>query len=569
MELSFIFNSLLRRWYLVVAGALIGLLLASQVGSETGITYESRALLNVAPPSSASVGSFFDPDRYIAGQITVLDGRELAEDVAATVQAAGMDLAPNQVRGMTTAEQRPGTNIVEIVVQTDDATVAQKVAQTYADEYLLGQRQRAEQFNAAELEALIKTEADLISRISDYNAEISAAVAAWQAENPREADGTVPNIPPASVLAPEAETFRQITVQELNQVKTARTELELVATSKANSEIVSQANEPRLPVSSDDALLVLAGGVFGAILGLAVAVLWSGLSSTVLDDEEAAEIIGQPLTATVQVRSVSRSGVEKALTDVSPKYAGAVESLAVRCEATGGLRDPLVICVVGTERGAGSTSLSVALAERFANVGARVVLVDGDGRYPELTHASKAASALGIAELFTTTASGEPRPFSDHLAPLDQRVSLLGLGGWSGEVGLRSSAVERVLEAARSGGDVVIVDAGPLLDSASANQFVHESDVVVLTMPARGQKARDLTHVVRALDCDPERLLVVNTHVVGRRRAKILGAGTSTPPRPAPIETAPPPAPKPAPTSEYQPTERSFSRWSREAEDAS
>jgi Mrp family chromosome partitioning ATPase len=390
-------------------------------------------------------------------------------------------------------------------------------------------------------------------------------VTAFQAENST-VDGP-PNIPSPDVIAPEAAAFRQIRIQELNQVLTAKTELELTANAKANSEIVSQANEPGLPVNTDNTLLVLAGGVFGGVLGLAVAVLWAGLSSTVLDEQEAAEIIGQPLTASVQVRSISRSGVEKALTDVSSKYAGAVEGLAVRCEATGGLRDPLVICVVGSERGAGSTSLSVALAERFANVGARVVLVDGDGRYPELTHASNVASSLGIAELFTTTASGEPRPFADHLAPLNQRVSLLGLGGWSGEVGLRSSAVPRVLEAARSGGDVVIVDAGPLLDSASANQFVHESDVVVLTLPARGQKARDLSYVIRALDCAPERLLVVNTHVVGRRRAKLLGAGTATSPRPAPIEVVPVPTEEPVPTSDYQPTERSFSRWSRKADE--
>ena len=247
------------------------------------------------------------------------------------------------------------------------------------------------------------------------------------------------------------------------------------------------------------------------------------------------------------------------------KYTGPIESIAVRCESTGGLRDPLVICVVGSERGAGATSLSVALAERFANVGARVVLVDGDGRYPELTHASDAGSHLGIAELFAVPADGRPRSDTDYLAPLSHRVSLLGLGGWAGEVGLRSSAVPRVLAAAQSGGDVIIIDAGPLLESASANQFVHEADVVVLTMPTRGQKSRDLGHVVRALDCEPERLIVVSTLVHGRRRAKLLGAAPAAPTRPAPTVTAPSESPPTAPTVDYEPRERSFSRWSREA----
>jgi len=510
MELSFVANAVLRRWWVVLAIGFIGLVGGFIAGRSERQVYESRALLSLAPASSANSSDFFDPDRYIAGQITVLRSGELAERVAASLDGQGIEVRPAAARELTSAEQLAGTNIVQIAAEAGSPELARALAQQYAEEYIASLRARAADFNSGDLQALRVREDELLAEIEALSEDIAAAVDRYLILNQNE-DGSSVQLPSLSVLAPVAEANRQVRVSELNGVLSAITDLELAA-AKVNSEIVSNADVPRAPVAESSVLLVAFGLAFGLVLGVSLAVIWSVWSPNILDDQEASDIAGTAVVGNLALTPVIDTGIRAALLTPIARELPAVEQLAVRCEATGGDATPLVVTVTGTDRGAGVSTLSVALAERFSSVGARVVLVDGDGLSGGLTRVARSA-APGVSELVSSDGPVDP---SDYLIELGGGASLLGLGLDQAGSRIRWSAVERVLDVAAGGGDVVIVDAGPLMASGSAQRFVELADVTVLAMPARGQRDQQLRETVDLVRDQLSSVLLIRVRLAAR-----------------------------------------------------
>lgn len=551
MELSFILTAALRRWWLILGFALFGVVAVSAVSS-TEPGYESNALLGLTPSSSANVNDFFDPDRYIAGQITVLRSGELAERVAATLTDGDTStFTAADVLSMTEAEQLPGTNVVRVGATSSDRQVAQLVAQTYADEYIGLLRNRAEEVNAADIADLALREEELLAAVNESSREIADAVDEYIAQNTPD-DGSTIQLPPLSALAPEAEAARQVRMAELNGVLDASTDLGLRA-ARVNSEIVSNADAPLAPVGGNTTLLNAFAAVFGAALGLAVTTVWAATSKTVNDDQEASEIIGLPISGNASVPPIADLGLEHALTDPPTRHLSDVERLAVLCETTGADTTPLVIAVAGSSRGIGVSSLCVALAERFASVGASVALVDGDGLCPDLSLLARSGDA-GISALLDPAGPHG----HDVFTALTNRVSLLGIGSGVG-VRLRATAVAAVVDAARAHADVVVIDAGPMLESGSARQFLSLADVAVVALPHRGERADNLRETFARTPTGAEKLIVTRVRLSRRAGAHPWASRL----RPTPAGPTPSPTIDPAERELVAAASTRRSRWGR------
>ncbi|MDO8363242.1 MAG: hypothetical protein Q7V88_10135, partial [Actinomycetota bacterium] len=82
MELSFVVSALKRYWWLFVGVVILGTLGGALMRGETQTTYESKALLSIAPPSVSPSTAESSSDRYVTGQLLVLGSESSAAAVA-------------------------------------------------------------------------------------------------------------------------------------------------------------------------------------------------------------------------------------------------------------------------------------------------------------------------------------------------------------------------------------------------------------------------------------------------------------------------------------------------------
>jgi len=270
-------------------------------------------------------------------------------------------------------------------------------------------------------------------------------------------------------------------------------------------------------------LRLIAGPFVGLILGVLASLALARLSPRVLDAEEAAEILGLPLAGEFP-KEVLPPDASMVLAEQLPSgFVSSIHDLAVRAEAyaTG---SSLTIAVAGSDRAAGSTTIAAGLARHFANQGAQVLLIDTDTNGPSLS-ADLGEGVSGVRMLLssdpasatrTRGAGGRPRL---HATPL-ANLRFAGLGDATGGSTIRRQDIAPLLDGARQAAQVVIIDCGALMDSASSVQLAQSVDSVVLPIPLKHQTTRGLEVVARQLIGANGLILPVTTPTRGPRRTR-------------------------------------------------
>ncbi len=505
MELSFVLAALRRRFWLVLLfallGAIPGLLADDQVISDD---YQSFAELEIRQPTQGTnIFLQSDPDRYVQGQLAVLESAALVTKVA---QANG--LTPLDVREAVTIEQEPETDVVGIQAIWPDPDIARQIAQGYVDDYMA--TLDTNQSNDAEVTRLDGEITTLTNRLTTLNTAIKAAMEPYLASSQR---GTNPRpVPPIESVVPAEVSEKTRAESELLQLQQQKNQLRSESILRVNTRVIQNATLPTEPVPAG-AQFLLAGGLFGgAMLGIVAALTWARFSTKVLDEDTASEILGAPVVSEFpHYRSLARSPL--AAFQALPRSAvPVIDQLCVRAEAKAKVNEPLSVVVVGTQRGAGATTLALAMAERFASGGSSVVLVDADVRDPRVTAIFNAAGDGGVPSVVSNEgALIDQRGRSVFTRTMDPEVSVLGLGANRGAASLRRDTVAVVLEAARRKAQIVVIDGGPALDLASTLQFAALADAIVIGLPLARQKSDGLSDLSRQLGGVRDKLLPVVT----------------------------------------------------------
>ena len=543
MELRYLSSVLRRRWWLVLIGLVIGLLAGALLGRSKGTLYEARAVLLIQPPQNVIGGQIFnaDPDRYVIGQITVLDSSALAERVA--TESNGLSTA--DIQRAITVTHEPKTDIVTVAVQLGDPNEAERIANRYVNTYVADLKKAAG-----------SQQTPLVTEIDTRLAEISTKLTAVQTTLTTNQNSVqqanlqlnAPNLTTAqandlrlkidALLQESAriESERQTLLAQNNEELRTKSQIQVAASFKVGSEVVQPAVTPTVPIQNSSKLAVPAGTVLGLLLGLAMALLAARYSGTVVDTREIEDRFGVPLFGELP-RVGGMSPLADLLEQVPDSVAAVVDQLCVRAEARADPDKALTVAVVGTMRPAGVTSLAVAMASRFAVLGSSVVLIDGDPADGEITR-SLAPSSPGVRALLANPTpprtdvrrSGEV--FNDPFVRYGQ-VSVLGLGPRSGRASLRRSEIAEVLEAAAHHAHVIVIDGGELLDSASTVELARIADAVVVAVPERFQQLEDLDDVAEELRGRGRDVLPVITHPSIKKPARVLDvtptdSGTTT-----------------------------------------
>ena len=98
MELSFVINAVKRYWWAVVACVLLGTMAGVQLRGDQTTSFKSTAMLLISAPTNSITEAFSaGADRYLLGQLSVLQSNELAVRVAEDVGGIDAEAVQQQV----------------------------------------------------------------------------------------------------------------------------------------------------------------------------------------------------------------------------------------------------------------------------------------------------------------------------------------------------------------------------------------------------------------------------------------------------------------------------------------
>lgn len=533
MDFQYLFTVLARRWRVLIALGAVGVILGAMLYATYPETYEARAVLEILPPRSASgIGSWnADPDRYVIGQVAVLDNISLAANVASKVHG----LSTQDVVTSRTIEQEPKSDIVSVVVNRTDPKQAMEIANQYAALYIEGLREAASEQTDKATTAFDQQLADIQASLLTIETKAQTTrVAVDQATlqlvqvngDPARAQSAQQAVNTASSELASAEAERQQKLAEYSAILQNKGQLALTLVSNVSSSTVSKAQLPTAPAANSAKLLAAALAIGLPALGAAMLVLQAAFSQQVVVEGEVEEALGAAIAAEVP-SSLYDPSLDDLLDGVPASAVEAIDQLCVRAEANAPDPEVITIVVAGAKRELGGSRVAVAMAARFAAKGATVTLVDGDQAAGRLTRAFGATGFGGIPALLARSATidekeavrgsarraDSTRRSQRVFAPtaLGADVTILGLGAKVGQPVFRRADIAEVLEAARRQAHVVIIDAGPVLESAVALQLARYGDAVVITLPRDGQDRGELAVMAGQLSEVASRLLPVTS----------------------------------------------------------
>ncbi len=504
MELRFITLALKRLWFIPVLLGIAGLMLGGRLTAPGEAEYESVALVLVQPSDeSISPAQSTAPDRFVASQISLLESNQIAENVAEQLPG---ETALTVSRSLEFS-QREESDVVEIVATTDDAERSQGIAQTTADVYIDELTRRVESLFAPERNELGAEIAEIDAALLEVNATLAEAAEPFLDQLGDESPIPVPSI---EVLDPAAATRRSTLLAERSTARARLDAVELATANAVNSEIIQQAQIPEESIANALAPLRYVIAAIFALLGVALALIVTRFSRTVIDDRDIESALRRPIEARIP-RSQALSG---SLADAlvipreESKVENALDRLASRIELAADIRGARIVGVGGSQLGSGSSTLATALAARFSQRGNRTVLVDADAISARITHELGAPPMLHRTDFESATAN-------DYGETVHPNLITLGIDQADRTRRVRASALGRGL---RSRTDIIVIDLGPVLTSTSASQLIDEVDLLVMAFPKNRQPVSGLEQIARTFESVSNKILPTIADVGSNRR---------------------------------------------------
>lgn len=247
------------------------------------------------------------------------------------------------------------------------------------------------------------------------------------------------------------------------------------------------------PVRPRPKLYLAVGFLLGCFAGAAAAFLRNRLDQRLELTSATTEVLGLPVLGRIPQRPASPDRLDPRLADAFRLV------LANVSFANLGAR-PRTLTVVSAGEAEGKSTSALNLARSAVELGARVLLVDGDLRRPGLTKMLGARADSGAAGFSSLLLAPERTPAA--LDALDgEQPAVVGAGpippnpaallGADGLARFEAEAKERF--------DLVVFDTPPLLVGADASLIAARTEGVVLVLDARRTRRTSLTQAVDQL----------------------------------------------------------------------
>jgi Mrp family chromosome partitioning ATPase len=501
LELEYVARAVRRFWPIVIVSVVLGAVLGLVVRPNATPRYESAALMRVTPSSnSGDLGG----DRYISSELVVLESPPIAERAR---QIAA--LPQNAVTPAVSFAQLPGTDVVRIIASSSSAEYAQVYANAYLEAYREHARAAATE-NQADATELAESLAEIERQLNDVSAQIEGVLEPYIEAAGAEGGAQIPAV---EVVAPILNARKEVLVEQYRDLLTRSTAAQFNPVN-SGGEIIQAAERPTIPTVESSRLFVLAVPVAMALLGIVVATVLARASRRVLDGMEVTQLLGVPFASVVPHDRALAGGSLADLPLRSDETTEVINELTVQAEAQNSAGSALTVLVAGSQRLAGTTTLSAAIATRFGEQGLRVALVDLDFEKPEISEFF-GVQGDGFAAMLTllppeASKWGEDERRSNVFVPTPvDNVSVVGRSPHIDAARPQRADLLVAFDTAVLYADVVVFDAGPTLGSPASAVLSQHADAVVLAVPVRAQDRSALRLVARQLASVRSHLLPV------------------------------------------------------------
>ena len=329
---------------------------------------------------------------------------------------------------------------------------------------------------------------------SDYQAALSveralqSKVGQLKTETMTEQDRSVQY----NLLARDADTNRQLYEGLLERFKTLNA---VAGVSLSNVSIIDDAEVPKVPSSPS----LLKNLLLGLILGLGPAALIvffkDQFDDAIRVPEDIETKLGLPLLGVIP--QAPKDDPQEALADPKSAVSEAYNSLrgSLLYSTSEGL--PQIMLVTSAQASEGKTTSSLAIANGFARMGQRVLLIDADMRRPSLHGRFNLPNKQGLSTLLTSheaitavaAKAAQPNLFVLVAGPIPPSPTEL----------LSTPRMEAILQEAASNYEVVVVDSPPILGLADAPLMAALVDGVVFVVEAERSRRGALKAALRRL----------------------------------------------------------------------
>mgnify|MGYP005835070583 CR=1 FL=1 len=512
MELKDYLNVLFNRRWIILGTVAVILALTLILTFLQSPVYESRVriLSEVSSASESVLGSFFtsalfDPDRYIQTQTEIIKTESMAQAVESHLKLlyeqrtrereAGEEVyIPERIpdamelASMVNVEQVQRTNIFDILVKGGNPLLARDIAQAYAEEYIASRQLAAiRQISEARKEVWNR-----INEVEEQIREVAERAKQYTAGNmPAELQAEAQRV--VSLWASLYEKYMTLRIAESLEQRG----LEIIQPARAGMR-----TGPR-PLRNGVLAFFL-----GLILGVGLAFLVEYLDDTLHTREDFEHHYGVPVIGEIPFIPPEELPPHHVIYSERPRHPAveAYRTLRTNLQFLNHQGETRVILFTSAEPEEGKSTVMVNLGASLAEMGKRVILVEGDLRKPVLDKYFQVKEGRGLSNVL---AGG--LPLAAAVQETGNRNLLLLPAGVKppnpGEL-VASEAMRAVFSSLREAADFVLVDSPPVLVASDAMALAPMVDGVIL-VARYGSSTRDSAR--RA------------SELLGRVEARILG----------------------------------------------
>lgn len=268
---------------------------------------------------------------------------------------------------------------------------------------------------------------------------------------------------------------------------------------------LDSADVPRVPDQPKPMLNVLAAIVAGLVFGVLLAFGLEYLDDSIKVPEDVESKLGVPLLGSIPVLEKG-VGAKEALADGRSALSEAYYSVRTALQFSTDTGVPKSFLVTSARPSEGKSTTALALAQNFARLGMRVLLIDGDLRNPSLHHYVSCDNTAGLSNYLI----GASSLFDVVQATDRQNLFLLPCGPLPPNPAelLASGKVRGLLAKADDQFDLVVIDGPPVMGLADAPLLASVVAGTVLVVEA-GTTRRGLARAAI------RRLLTGQAHLLG------------------------------------------------------
>lgn len=420
LDITAIMGVVFKRFWLIVATAILGLLAAVLVNAFMRPVYEATALMMINQENAGKIddspyGSFASMEDYYRTQYQLLESRSLLESVYQQLDLGQYEEFSKGVISLRKAvkiDPVTRSRLVNVKVRAYDASLATDIANALANTFVQENVSNRISMGQDIIRALESTEMneedqELLNSMpqvvnSDFIKSLKQQEASLRRDLAQLTSKYTPQHPEVvSVRSQLRATQAQIALETRRLVQSIKIELS-GQFSGNNIRIVDPAIVPQVPVLPRKVINLVVGVFGGALIGLLLAFLMEFLDQTVKTSEDLEKKLGLPFLGFVPHEKPKKKESEYAtmLKEGNILLAENVRNIRTMLDFTLADDRKAPFLVSSSMQGEGKSHLSANLAVALAQIGKKVLLIDGDLRRCRLHRVFKVSPEKGLSNIW-------------------------------------------------------------------------------------------------------------------------------------------------------------------------